>query len=55
MHKRKVLNLYKIVLDFSSSNLRSILVNSFFGSFSFANNKDDQENSTSETIYKSSN
>lgn len=53
MHKYKVPNLHKIILDFSLSNARSILVNSSFKSISFANNRDHQENSTFEIIYKS--
>lgn len=55
MHKRKVSNLYKIVLNFNLSNTRSILANGFFGNISFANNGNDQKNSTSGTIHKSSN
>lgn len=55
MYKRKVPNPYKIVLDFNSSNLISILANSSFESINFAHNRDNKENSTSETIYKSNN
>lgn len=55
MYKDKIPNLYEIVLDFSLSNAGSILINSFFGTISFANNRDDQKNSTPGTIYKSIN
>lgn len=54
MYKRKVPNSHKIVIDFSSSNAGSTLAKSSFRSIGFANNKDDQENSTIRTIYKSS-
>lgn len=54
MHKRRVPNPHEIVIDFSSSNARSISANSSFGSIGFASNGDDQENSTPGTIYKSS-
>ncbi len=53
-HRRKVPNLYEVVIDFSSSNAGSILANSSFGSIGFASNEDDRENSTPGTIYKSS-
>ena len=58
--RRKVRNLHKIVLDFSLSNSGSILANNSFGNINFANNKNDQENSTSRnsifgTIYKGDN
>lgn len=41
MYKRKVPNLYEVIIDFSLSNAGFILANSFFGSIGFANNKDD--------------
>lgn len=63
--RHKVKNLHKIVLDFSLSNFKLILANSFFGSIGFVSNKNDQKNSTSGnftsrnsisgTIYKSGN
>ncbi len=54
MRRYKVPNLYEVVIDFSSSNARSILANSSFGSIGFTSNEDNQENSTSGIIYKSS-
>lgn len=55
MHKCKISNLHKIVISFSLFNVGSILANSFFENNSFASNKNNQENSTLRTIYKSSN
>lgn len=55
MHRRKVPNLYEVVIDFSLSNIRSILINSSFKGISFISNRDNQENSTPKTIYKNSN
>lgn len=55
MRKHKVSNLHKIILDFNLFNIGSILANNSFRNISFANNGDDQENSTLETVYKSSN
>lgn len=40
--------MHEIVLDFSLFNCGSILANSFFKSIDFANNKNNQENFTSE-------
>ena len=54
MHRHKVPNLHEIVIDFSLSNTRSILVNNSFESISFVSNEDDWENSTPGTIYKNS-
>ncbi len=53
-YRRKVLNLHKVVINFSLSNTKSILVNSCFGSISFANNENNWENSTPGTIYQRS-
>lgn len=53
--KCKVRNLYEIVLDFSLFNSGLILANNFFESISFANNENNQKNSTFGTIYKSNN
>ena len=52
--RRKVRNPHEIVWCFSSSNSGSISANSSFGSIG-ASNENNQENSTSGTIYKSSN
>ncbi len=54
IYKCKVLNLHEVVIDFSSFNNRSILVNSSFRSIGFVSNKDDWKNFTPGTIYKSS-
>lgn len=55
MHKRKISNLHKIVLDFILFNFGSILANIFFESINFTNNKDNQENSIFKTFYKNNN
>ena len=55
MCRYRVLNLYKVIIDFNSSNAGSILANSSLGSISFANNKDNWENSILKTIYRNSN
>lgn len=54
MCKYKVPNLHEVVINFSLSNARSISANSSFGNIGFASNKDDQEDYTPRTIYKSS-
>ena len=51
--KCNVSNLYKVVIDFSFSDARTILANNSFRVISFASNEDDQKNSISRTIYKS--
>lgn len=51
-HKRKISNLHKVVIVFNLSNVRFILLNNSFKSISFASNRDNQENSIFETIYK---
>ncbi len=53
-YRRKIPNLYEVVIDFSLSNTGPTSANSSFGSISFASNKDNWENSTPGTIYKSS-
>lgn len=52
--RHKVKNLYEIVLDFNSFNSGLIPLNNSFECMN-ANNKNNQVNSTFETIYKSSN
>ncbi len=52
--RRKVPNLHEVVIYFNLSNAGSISANSSFGSIGFVSNKDDRENSTPGTIYKSS-
>lgn len=54
MRRRKVSNLYEVVIDFSSPNAGSILANCFFGSIDFVNNEDNWRNFIPRTIYKSS-
>ncbi len=54
IYRRKVPNLYEVVINFCSSNAGSILANSSFENISFASNEDDWENSTLEIIYNSS-
>lgn len=55
MGRRKVSNLYKVVIDYSLSNIGSILANSSFGNICFTSNEDDWENSTLGIIHKSNN
>lgn len=52
MHKRKVPNLHKVVIDFSLFNARFILANNSFRSIDFTSNEDDWKNSPFGTIYK---
>lgn len=54
MYRYKVSNLYKIVINFSLYNNMLILANSSFGNNNFISNKNNYENSTFGTIYKSS-
>ena len=55
MHRRRARNPHEVVIDFSSSNTRSISAKSSFGSIGFTtSSENDQENSVPGVIYKSS-
>ena len=55
MHRRRARNPHEVIINFNSSNTESISANSSFGSIGFTtSSENDQENSLSGVIYKSS-